>query len=77
MGVRKDFHVNEMWNISQLKYVKFATKMLPMDQWFWRRFLNDPTPFLHFCDYLPFEEDLALYLKKLEFPSPKDNLYQV
>jgi hypothetical protein len=25
------------------------------------RFLNDPTPFLHFCDYLPFEEDLALY----------------
>jgi hypothetical protein len=24
---------------------------------------------LHFCDYLPFEEDLALYLNKLEFPS--------
>jgi hypothetical protein len=31
--------------------------------------------FLHFCDYLPFEEDLALYLNKLEFPSPKDNMY--
>jgi hypothetical protein len=31
-------------------------------QWFWRRFLNDPIPFLHFCDYLPFEEDLTLYL---------------
>jgi hypothetical protein len=47
-------------------------------QWFWRsRFLNDPTPFLHFCDYLPLEEDLALYLNKLKFPSPKDNLYQV
>jgi hypothetical protein len=30
-----------------------------------RRFLNDPTPFLHFCDYLPLEEDLALYLNKL------------
>jgi hypothetical protein len=46
--------------------------------WFWRkRFLNDPIPFLHFCDYLPFEEDLALYLCKLEFPSPKDNLNQV
>jgi hypothetical protein len=29
--------------------------------------LNDPTPFLNFCDYLPFEEDLALYLNKLEF----------
>jgi hypothetical protein len=46
--------------------------------WFWRkRFLNDPIPFLHFCDYLTFEEGLALYLNKLEFPSPKDNLYQV
>jgi hypothetical protein len=22
---------------------------------------NDLTKFLHFCDYLPFEEDLALY----------------
>jgi hypothetical protein len=34
-----------------------------------------PPPFLLFCDYSPFEEDLALYLNKLEFPSPKDNLY--
>jgi hypothetical protein len=34
------------------------------------------TPSL-FCDYLPLEEDLALYLNKLEFPSLKDNLYQV
>jgi hypothetical protein len=51
---------------------------LKLAQWFWRRrFLNDLTPFLHFYDYLPFEEDLALYLNKLEFPSPKDNLYQV
>jgi hypothetical protein len=33
---------------------------LKLAQWFWRRFLNDPIPFLHFCDYLPFEEDLAL-----------------
>jgi hypothetical protein len=44
---------------------------------FLRRFLNDPTSFLYFCDYLPFEEDLALYLNKLEFPSPKYDLYQV
>jgi hypothetical protein len=51
---------------------------LKLAQWFWRRrFLNDPTPFLHFCDYLPFEEDLVLYLNKLKFPSPKYNLYQV
>ena len=49
---------------------------LKLALWFWRRrFLNDPTPFLHFCDYLPFEEDLVLYLNKLEFPSSKDNLY--
>jgi hypothetical protein len=34
------------------------------------------TVFLHFCDYLPFEDGLALYLNKHEFPSPKDNLYQ-
>jgi hypothetical protein len=31
---------------------------LKLAQWFWRRFLNDTAPFLHFCDYLPFEEDL-------------------
>jgi hypothetical protein len=30
----------------------------------------------HFCDYLPFEENLALYLNKLEFPLPKDNLIE-
>jgi hypothetical protein len=51
---------------------------LKLALWFWRRFLiKDLIPFLHFCDYLPFEEDLALYLHKLEFSSPKDNLYQV
>jgi hypothetical protein len=51
---------------------------LKLAQWFWRRrFLNDPTPFLHFCDYLPFEEDLALYLNKLVSPSPKDDLYLI
>jgi hypothetical protein len=50
---------------------------LKLAQWLGRRrFLNDPIPFFHFCDYLPFEKDLALYLKKLEFPLPKDNLYQ-
>jgi hypothetical protein len=35
---------------------------LKLAQKFWRRFLNDATTFLHFCDYLPFENDLALYL---------------
>jgi hypothetical protein len=41
------------------------------------RFLNDLTLFLYFCDYLPFEEGLAIFLNKHEFSSPKDNLYQV
>jgi hypothetical protein len=38
---------------------------LKLAQWFWRRFLNDTTSFLHFCDYFPFEEDLALIWTKL------------
>jgi hypothetical protein len=51
---------------------------LKLALWFWRRrFLNALTIFIHFIDYLSFEENLALYLNKLEFPSPKDNLYQV
>jgi hypothetical protein len=36
-----------------------------------RRFFNDPTPFLYFCDYLPFEEDLALYLNN-QIPFTQD-----
>jgi hypothetical protein len=51
---------------------------LKLAQWFWRkRFFKDPVLFLHFCNYLLVEENLALYLNKIEFPSPKDNLYQV
>jgi hypothetical protein len=47
---------------------------LKLAPWFWRRgFLNDPYPFFHFCDYLLFEEDMALYLNKLGSSSPKDN----
>jgi hypothetical protein len=36
-----------------------------------------PHPILRFCDYLPFEKDLALDLYNFEFHSPKDDLYQV
>jgi hypothetical protein len=32
---------------------------------------------LLFCNYLSFEEDLALYFNNLEFPLPKDDLCQV
>jgi hypothetical protein len=37
---------------------------------------NDLAKFLHFYDYLPFEEDLALYLYNSKVPLPKDDLYQ-
>jgi hypothetical protein len=38
---------------------------LKLAQCFWRRrFLNDPIPFLHFCDYLPFEEINFIFIKK-------------
>jgi hypothetical protein len=34
--------------------------------WFMRRnYLNDPTLFLHFCDYPPFKEDLDHHLNTL------------
>jgi hypothetical protein len=38
---------------------------------------NDLAKFLHFYDYLPFEEDLALHVNNLKFPLPEDDLYQV
>jgi hypothetical protein len=41
------------------------------------KYLNDPTIFLHFCDYPPFEKNLDLHLNKLEFTSCKKCLYQV
>jgi hypothetical protein len=42
-----------------------------------KKIYNDTTPFLRFCDYLPFEEKPALYLNKPKFPLPKNNVYQV
>jgi hypothetical protein len=47
-----------------------------MVQWISSGILNDSALFFVFCDYLPFEEDLTLFLKKiLEFASPGNNLY--
>jgi hypothetical protein len=40
-------------------------------------FLNDPTPFLNFCNYLSLEEDLALHLYSFDFLLPKNDLHQV
>ena len=39
-------------------------------QFFWRRFLNFVSVLSLFHNYLPLEKDVALHLKKLEFPSP-------
>jgi hypothetical protein len=56
-------------------YYQVWLKLVP---WFLRiRLLNESTPFLHFCNYFPFKEDLTHYLNKLEFLLLKDNLYQV
>jgi hypothetical protein len=46
-------------------------------QWFWRRFLIDYPQFSHFCDYIPLEEDMALYFNKLEFHLLRDTLQEV
>jgi hypothetical protein len=35
---------------------------------------NDPTLFLHFCDYLPFEEELAVHLYNFKFPIHENDL---
>jgi hypothetical protein len=67
-----------MTNIHHLNKTEFLSPKdasyqvwLKLAQWFWRRrFLNDHTQFSHFCDYLPFEEDQALSLNKIESPSP-------
>jgi hypothetical protein len=69
-----------IWRNLNLHYIrklscKYDCQILA--QSFWRRFLNDPTPFLYCCNFLFFEEDLALYLKNLKFPLPKDDVYQV
>jgi hypothetical protein len=37
-----------------------------------KKYLNDPTLFLYFCDYPPFEEDLDLQLKKTWIPTMQD-----
>jgi hypothetical protein len=72
----RDHDFNKLESTLYQKAFMYIWALLAL--WFWRRrYLNDPTPFLHFCDYLPFEEDLALNLNNLEFPWPKDNLYQV
>ena len=51
---------------------------LKLVKWCWRRrFLNFVNVFSLFSNYLPLEEDRALYLNKTESSSPKDAMCQV
>ena len=51
---------------------------LKLAEWFRRRrFFNFVNIFLLFRNYLPLQKGRALYLNKLESPSPKDALCQV
>ena len=51
---------------------------LKLVQWFWRgRFLNFVNVFSPFRNYLPLEKGLIHHLNKLEFPLPKDALFQL
>jgi hypothetical protein len=51
---------HELNKIDSALYQEALMEILAfMVLWFMRRkYLNDPTLFLHFCDYPPFEEDL-------------------
>ena len=51
---------------------------LKLAQWFWRRiFLKVVNLFLLFPNYPYFRKGVALYLNKLEIPSPRNTLCQV
>jgi hypothetical protein len=65
-----------IWTNFNLHYIRELSCKYEL-YWFLRRVLNEPNPFLHFCNYLSFEEDLAHNLNNLEFSIPKDDLYQV
>ena len=54
------------------------SRLVEIAQWFRRgRFFNFINVFLLFHNYLPLEKGRALYLNKLESPSPKKALCQV
>ena len=72
--------------VLQLKKIEFPSPKYALCQiwlklayWFWRRrfFLNFVNVFSPFCNYLPLEKGGALYLTKLESPSPEDAFCQV
>ena len=60
--ISESFHVNITYSGSMVLEKKIFKWPHPIFAFF-------------FLDYLPFEEDLALYLNNLESPLPKDDLY--
>jgi hypothetical protein len=65
-----------MWTILNLHYIR---KLSCKYDLFWLSGSGEDfwmTP-PHFWDYLPFEEDLALYMYNSEFPIPTNDLCQV
>jgi hypothetical protein len=55
----------------------FVSSLVKIGQMVLEKIFKWPHPIFTFCNYLPFEEHLALSWNKLEFSSPKDNLYRV
>jgi hypothetical protein len=53
---------------------EFVEKLLTGSQ---RKKFSMTSPNFCIYDNLPFEEDLAFYFNNLEFPLPKDDVYQV
>jgi hypothetical protein len=66
LGKGNPLHMNKFESTSPKDDLCWVWLKLAL--WFWRRFLKDHTLFLHFCDYFPFEEDLAIYLNNFLYP---------
>ena len=73
---------DEALNMNKLEFPSpkddFCQFWLKLTQWFWRRrfYFKFVNVFSQFLNYLPLEKGVALYLNKIEFPSPKDVLCQ-
>ena len=60
-------------------YLDYLTKSYICKSWSDLNKLESTCTYVrkHFCDYLPFEEELVLYLYNFEILLPKDDLYHV
>ena len=64
--------------LNKLENPLYIRVWLKLALWFLRkRFINFVDVISLFPNYLPLEKGITLHLNKLEFPSPKDALYQV